>query len=126
VGERASILIVEDELITAEVIGLSLEESGFRVTGIAKTRIEALASVAASPPTLALVDIRLAQGDDGVELARELRERFGVPSIMLSASADPGTRDRAAEAGVSGFLNKPYRAPALLAMVRQVLQELGA
>ena len=119
--QSPSILLVEDELIAAEVVCLTLEEIGFRVTGSARTRAEALASAGEEKPALALVDIRLARGDDGVDLARELRQDFGIPVIIMSASSDPATQARAAEAGVLGFISKPYRAAALLAEIRRVL-----
>jgi DNA-binding NarL/FixJ family response regulator len=59
-------------------------------------------------PDLALVDIRLAGPMDGVDVALQLRSRFGVRSIFLTGNADSGTITRASAAEPLGFLEKPF------------------
>src|SRR5207245_10809468 len=86
-----SILIVEDEALIASYIEEVLGESGFRVAGIAASGPEALSLAAEAGPALALVDIRLSGPIDGIELARQLRERFDMPAILLSGLDDEAT-----------------------------------
>lgn len=105
----ASILIVEDEALIASYIQEVLEESEFVIAGIASSGPEAISLVSATPPDLALVDIKLAGPMDGIEVAELLRSRFNVPSIFLSGICDPETMERASRATPLGFLEKPFR-----------------
>jgi len=103
------ILVVEDNALVAALIKDVLEAAGFTIAGLASSAAEALAIVEATPPRLALVDIRLPGPHDGIDLARELLDRFNVPSIFLSGTADPAVLRRARVAEPLGFLRKPFR-----------------
>src|SRR5215470_7598457 len=103
------ILVVEDNALVAALIKDVLEAAGFTIAGLASTAAEAISIVEASPPRLALVDIRLPGPHDGIDLARELLDRFNVPSIFLSGTADPAVLRRARAAEPLGFLRKPFR-----------------
>jgi len=103
-----SILIVEDEALIASYIEDVLGESGFRVAGIAASGAEALSLAAENSPDLALVDIRLTGPIDGIVLACQLREKFGVPAIFLSGLIDAQSTERARAAHPLGFLSKPF------------------
>lgn len=105
----ASILIVEDEALLASYIQEVLDETHFVVAGVASSGVEALTLAAERGPDLALVDIKLSGPMDGIEVAELLRARFGVPSIFLSAVADPATVERARRTSNLGFLEKPFR-----------------
>ncbi len=102
------ILIVEDELITAENIKECLVRGGYRVAGIAGTADEALGMIANEPPWLALLDIKLRGGMDGVELARRIGEQYDVPVIFLTAFSDESILDRARDTMSYGYLIKPF------------------
>jgi CheY-like chemotaxis protein len=103
-----AILIVEDEALIASYIHEVLVESGFVVTGIAASGVEALSLAGEHKPRLALVDIRLAGPIDGIEAACRLRRRFAVPTIFLSGLLDSDTVERARAAEPLGFLHKPF------------------
>ncbi|HEY1797969.1 MAG TPA: response regulator [Stellaceae bacterium] len=104
-----TILIVEDEALVATSIGDMLEELGFEVTGIAASGLEALALVAEQKPRLALIDIRLAGSVDGIELASQLREEYGIPAMFLSGVIGPEIAVRAQAAHPLGMMQKPFR-----------------
>src|SRR5262249_19627356 len=74
-------------------------------------------------PELALIDIRLVGPIDGIELARQLRDRFQIPAIFLSGLADPETRERALLAQPLGFLRKPYRASQIFNTIQRALSQ---
>ena len=59
-------------------------------------------------PNLVLMDIRLANNSDSVAAAIEIRQRFDIPSIFVSAHGDPIMRSRAAAARPLGFIEKPF------------------
>ena len=101
------ILIVEDEALIAWMLADSLEGAGHEVVGPAATMAEALAlcEAAAPSPELAVLDINLRDGSSGVDVARALSERWGVPSIFASAQAVEAGRGRGA---ALGCIRKPY------------------
>ena len=99
------LLVAEDEALIALVLGLELRDAGHEVLGPVATPEEALALAAETRPGLALVDIRLKDGGDGVALARTLRDRHGVPSLFVSGQAPDAL---AARDAALGLVRKPY------------------
>lgn len=102
------ILVVEDERIVAAGIQNELESFGYRVTGVASSALEAVEKAARDRPDLVLMDIHLRGEADGVDAAREIHNRLGMPVVFLSAFADSATVARASETEVYGYLLKPY------------------
>ncbi len=101
-----SLLIAEDERITALELREALEEMGHRVVAVAPSAGQAISAASLHEPTLALVDIRLKGGTDGVSAAREIQDALGVPVIVMTAFTDQATR--AASIRPYGFLAKPW------------------
>ena len=110
----ARILLVEDRPELGALARLRLTAGGHEVMGPAATEAEALRLVAAARPDLALVDIELADGDDGVALARRLTRTWGIPCLFVTGSLAAA---RAAPDAALGVLAKPYTGAALLASV---------
>lgn len=79
------ILVVEDEAALAETLRTWLERAGHEVCGLAAGVGDALALALAHRPHLAIVDVRLAGGEDGVVCARELERRAGTPALFWTA-----------------------------------------
>jgi len=125
VGEPVSpvrILIVDDEVENRELLQIILNWSGF-VTQLSASGEEALASAAAEPPDLILVDL-LMPGMDGYQFIASLREKSesqDIPVIMLSAMNDSLTRKRALSAGADAYITKPFDRSELCEQVRAVL-----
>lgn len=84
----AVIMIVEDDAIIAFDLAETVRGMGHIVCGTAATMDEALSVAAEHTPTLALMDIRLAEGDNGIEVARELRRQRFLPVIFVTAFPD--------------------------------------
>lgn len=82
---RAKLLIIEDESIIALHIKSIAEELGHEVTGIARTRNDAIAIAAATRPELVLADISLADGSSGIEAVNDILEAMDVPVIFITA-----------------------------------------
>jgi PAS domain S-box-containing protein len=101
------ILIVEDEGIIANHIASCVARSGYEIAGIAESSEEALAKTADCAPDLILMDIRIKGATDGVDTAKNLRERYDIPVLFLTAHTDRQTIDRAKTTGAWGFLTKP-------------------
>lgn len=112
---KIKILIVEDELVIAEDLKEILEELGYEVCGIAVSSREALALIDEKSPDLALLDIQIKGGKDGIELAAEINENYHLPFIMLTSHADIHMINRAKEVNPYGYLVKPFNEKEILA-----------
>lgn len=104
-----SILIVEDEAVIARDLQLLLEDLSYRVPAIAATAREALAHITAFAPDLILLDIRLADGSDGITVAEMIRDHWAIPVVFLTAHADAVTVARAQATAPYGYLLKPFQ-----------------
>ncbi len=104
----ASILIVEDERITAKSITKQLKGLGYEVTGLASTGEEAIMLSTENRPDLILMDIHLGSGMDGVETAKAIRDRFRIPVVFLTAHSDGTTLQRAKLTEPFGYILKPF------------------
>ena len=100
------VLIVEEEVLIAWMLADSLEDAGHEVVGPAATMAEALALCeAAPPPELAVLDVNLRDGSNGVDVARALLERWGVLSLFASGQV---VEARQARGIALGCIRKPY------------------
>jgi CheY-like chemotaxis protein len=113
-----TILIVEDEALIATNLEMLLEENGYTVVGWATNVKEAQRAAEEHRPSTAIVDIQLRGGDDGIALAAEIRERFGIEIIFVTAQTDPATIERAKSVTHLAYINKPYSEQALLDALR--------
>ena len=123
-NESTNILIVEDEWIVARAVQKTLEAAGYAVSGIVATASEALSSVERQRPHLALIEVVLRDGD-GIELARQLTERQGIPIVYVTAHSDAQTLARAADTGPAGYVLKPFQDGQLLSAVTIALAQGG-
>ena len=116
-----SILIVDDDESTREVVATALEEAHADVQATASAQ-EAREWLHQHAPALIIADLGMPV-EDGFSLIRDVRERLAstVPAIALSAYADQRSRDAAFAAGFDAFLAKPTRADALLQLVGAML-----
>ncbi|MEZ4483046.1 MAG: diguanylate cyclase [Syntrophotaleaceae bacterium] len=106
---KGKILIVEDEALIALEIQKRLRQLGHEVCGIASCDAAAMTLAAEQRPDLVLMDIRLAGGLDGIEVAAMIRERLEIPTVYLTAHVDEMTLERAKQTDPYGFLAKPFR-----------------
>ena len=115
------VLIAEDELIVADLLEDVLIANGYEVCGIARTVAEAVALGELHKPDLAVLDVRLAFGDRGPEIARRLNSKgkFGV----LYATGDDARNSALTGADGEAAISKPYLVEDIvraLALVREI------
>ena len=108
------IVIAEDSWFVAEHLRSELAALGHAVVGLARTGEELIELVAGERPDLALVDVRLGAGSDGLAAAREIQERYAVPAIAATGHL---TAAEAEAAGLLGILSKPYTEAGLRAVL---------
>jgi AmiR/NasT family two-component response regulator len=102
------ILVAEDEtIIRLDLRGL-LERAGYDVVAEARDGEEAVELARLHEPDLALMDVKMPRLD-GIEAARRMLEERPIPIVMLTAFDQRELVERAAEAGVFGYLVKPFR-----------------
>ncbi len=124
---RLRILIVEDESILAMQLEDMVQDLGHVVVGSTASHAAAVAAAEASRPDLALMDINLGRGGNGIEAALELRRRFDLPSIFLSAYlSSPSVREQAQAAEPLGLVPKPYTERQIDAALKRAAVHLKA
>ena len=111
------ILIAEDETIIRLDLRNLLESAGFEVCGEAKNGLEAVELARSEHPDLAVLDVKMPQLD-GIEAARRILDERPIPIVMLTAYGQDELVSRAVEAGVFGYLVKPFREADLLPAIR--------
>lgn len=107
------ILIVEDEVIVAEIAALTLEDAGHQVLDVCLDADTAIERIRELSPDLALIDINLGQGGSGFDVARFAAQR-GCAFAFVTAQADAATRAEAMTLGPCAYVLKPYRPVELL------------
>lgn len=100
------VLIVEDELVLADILEEVLLSYGFDVAGIATTINEAMTILLRGrTPDVAVIDVRLADGDDGTCLGRDLIAKSKIGVLYASGNVDPSF---AAQVSGHAYMTKPY------------------
>jgi CheY-like chemotaxis protein len=97
-------------------------QAGYEVIGSAVSASGAVAKAEHERPDLVLMDIRLIGDRDGIDAALEIRQRFDIPSLFITAFADQSMQARAVPAQPVGFLRKPIDAASLLKVLRNLLK----
>src|SRR5213075_1144960 len=111
------ILVAEDETIIRLDLRALLEGAGFEVCAEAKDGEEAIDLARSEQPDLAVLDVKMPK-IDGIEAARRILEERPIPIVMLTAYGQQELVSRAVEAGVFGYLVKPFREQDLLPAIR--------
>ncbi len=106
---KSNILIVEDESIVAKDIQHSLKKLGYTVVEICSNGEDAIRIVEELKPNLVLMDIMLKGDMTGIEAAAQIREKFNIPVIYLTAYADESTLNKAKVSEPYGYIIKPFK-----------------
>lgn len=122
--QKATVLAVEDLRLVARDLESRLKRLGYEAA-VVSNGYEALSRAEALRPQIVLMDIVLEGDQDGIAVAEEMRRRFGVPVIFLTAHADEETVRRAQRTGPADYLLKPFHDGELDAAIQRVLMLLG-
>ena len=114
------VLAVDDDSMIRELMVDYLGQNGFRVTAVADGR--AMQAVLAEEVVdLVVLDLKL-QAEDGMTIARRMRDESAIPIIMLTGRRDEADRVMGLELGADDYLTKPFSPRELLARIRTVLR----
>ena len=107
-GNRVTILIVEDEVLLAQDIKMRLTKLGYHVAQVASTVNEARKCIESHRFDLIILDIILKGELDGIDLAAEINKFHRTPFIFLTSNADQQLVDRAMKVNPSAYMLKPF------------------
>ncbi len=105
---KTHVLIVEDEPLIAMDIERRLLRLGYGVVAIADSAETALEAIHQSRPDLVLMDIQLYGDRNGIQVAAQVQEQFGLPVVYLTAHADLATLEQAKATRPFGYIIKPF------------------
>jgi CheY-like chemotaxis protein len=117
-----TVLLVDDDNTILLGLGVRLKSMGYTVY-TAKDAVSAVSAVRKNDPDVVVLDISLPAGD-GFLVADRLQNMVGsaaTPIIFITASDNPGLRDRATKLGAVGFLKKPFDATSLADAIEMAL-----
>ena len=114
------ILVVDDDPQIREMLEEYLTTNGLRVTIAANGR-QMSSTLADEAIDLVVLDLRLG-GEDGMAIARSLRDQSAIPIVMLTGVKDEADRVMGLELGADDYLTKPFSPRELLARIRTVLR----
>lgn len=116
------VAVLDDEVAITLLLGGYLEQHGFRVTQV-QTGRDLMALMGADPPALVLLDLGL-PGEDGLAIARQLREHWHCGLIIVTGRGDAVDKIVGLEVGADDYVTKPFELRELLARVTAVLRRL--
>jgi len=119
-SESGHILVVDDQQEICDLVREYLSDEGFRVS-TANDGAGMREAIAREPVELVILDLVL-RGEDGLQLARELRSGSDIGIIMLTGRGETVDRIIGLEMGADDYLSKPFHLRELLARVRSVLR----
>jgi len=124
-----TVLVVDDDVDVQEIVGMSLKGAGYRVL-TANNGDEALETLETESPDVIILDVMMAQPDEGFYVAQKIKASDRpVPIIMLTSVARATGWDYGADddmVPVESFLQKPIKPAVLLAKIEEVLSaEVG-
>lgn len=119
--DSAKIMVVEDEGIIAQDIKNCLENLGYIVPEVVFTGLDAIEKAEQVHPDLVLMDIVLKGEMDGIETAAEIRNRYNIPIVYLTAYEDDKTLKRAKITEPLGYILKPFEERYLRSSIEMAL-----
>jgi two-component system, OmpR family, KDP operon response regulator KdpE len=120
--DQLSILVVEDDEDTAEVVCTLLEDAGYEARAVERGEV-ALDQIDRDSPDLVLLDLNLPD-INGMDVLRTVRSSSFLPMIVLSGYGKDRDRVHALEAGADDYMGKPFSPEELIARVRALLRRV--
>lgn len=117
------ILVVEDEQILAEDLRDILESFSYHVVGVVESGEKAVKLAPKLNPDLVIMDIMLRGRKDGIEAANEIKRKYNLPVVFLTAYADEPTLQRAKIAEPFGYILKPFKEQELHTTIQMALHK---
>lgn len=118
---KNSIIIVEDDEITALHLSMSLKRHGYEVLAICDNANQAKSDIDLYKPNIIIIDISLQESSDGIELAKLIRKKHNIPFIFLTSYSDDEIISQAKLTEPYGYIVKPFDPSSLHATIQMAL-----
>ncbi len=116
-----NIIIVEDDEVTALNLSMSLNKQGYHVQAMCENVSQALSQIENQKPNIVIIDISLQENNDGIELAKSIREKYDIPFIYLTSYSDDDIIAQAKQTEPYGYIVKPFDPNSLHATLQMAL-----
>lgn len=116
-----SIIIVEDDEITALNLKLSLQKHGYNIIALCDNAADAKEEIQRYKPDIIIIDISLQESSDGIELAKTIRSNYGIPFIYLTSHSDDDIISQAKLTEPYGYIVKPFDPSSLHATIQMAI-----
>lgn len=107
-SHRLRLLVVENDRVTARDLEAILRRRGFDLVGVAYSANQAFDILRRDKPDLVILDIQLDGPEDGIDLARQFGEEFGIPVVFVTGYSEEAILQRARAVQPAAFLRKPF------------------
>lgn len=118
---QKNILVVEDEIIIANVLEKYINDFGYNCAGIAVDAEEAIFLIENRKIDLVLLDIKISGKKTGIDIAKIINDKYNIPFIFLTAHTDLKTMNPAKTTMPAGYLPKPVNKQTLRTSIEIVL-----
>ena len=119
--EKNKIIIVEDDEITSLNLNMSLQKHGYSVVAICDNVLQAKYKIPTANPDVIIIDISLQKSNDGIELAKTIKEKYDIPFIFLTSYSDDDIISQAKLTEPYGYIVKPFDPGSLHATIQMAL-----
>ncbi len=114
------ILIVDDEVLIAEFLKDVLTGLGYAQLMLAHNRRQAIIQLEEFKPDLVLLDIRMKEELEGIQIAERINQEFKIPFIYITAQSDKEIIGKALSTKPAGYITKPFKQADVFAAIRLV------
>lgn len=119
--DNESVMIVEDDTVTAMHLKMALENQGYDVVALVESALQVPGKIKVYEPNIVLIDISLQEDADGIALAKYIREQHALPFIYLTAHTDAAIINDAKQTEPYGYIVKPFDPESLHATIQMAL-----
>ncbi len=121
---NVKVMIVEDESIVALELSTYLEDNGYEVLAISTNANDAYKKALNLLPEIILMDIKIRGDEDGITLAKKIKQEINCAIIYITAFSDDKNLDRAIESNPASYLIKPFNYKELSAAIKIATKRL--
>ncbi len=119
--EKHKVIIVEDDEITSLNLNMSLQKHGYSVIAVCDNALQAKNKIAMNNPDVIIIDISLQESNDGIELAKTIKQKYDIPFIFLTSYSDDDIISQAKQTEPYGYIVKPFDPGSLHATIQMAL-----
>ena len=119
--KSTSIIIVEDDEITALNLNLSLQKHGYNIVAVCDNAAQAKNKIQLLNPNIVIIDISLDESNDGIELGKVVRKKYNIPFIYLTSHSDDDIISQAKLTEPYGYIVKPFDPASLHATIQMAI-----